>query len=225
VNYNIPKLDISNGLNNVQISSGMNYLILIDAPANANVRIRLNDSTADEIPIEEKYAIKTKDVKNIYVSADAIEGRFITFAQGNTADDFEIVTNPYISSIDDIGNVQMFGEQLLSKLDKIMNPFNDWVNLVTFHNTTSSSVQIFNAVCDFDELQINTNLVYLSSVGSASMPMYLDGDLFFYPICYSTNPDKNIQQKITVRDIRGKRLAIYGSGYVVLHMEKRTLKQ
>jgi hypothetical protein len=121
MNYNIVTLNLDDGQNNTPISSGMNYLLLLDAPAGANVRVRLNDNTADEIPLRENYAIKTSNINQIYISADIIPGGVIKIAQSNNSKDFEIITAPAIIDIDSINKLIDFDTYASSKLQLIPN--------------------------------------------------------------------------------------------------------
>ena len=119
--YNVARQDITNGLTDFEISSGQDYFILLKAPANANVKVRLNSNTAPQIPIYEFWQFKSADVEKIYLSADAINGEYIEYGQADG--NVEITTNPQIGSIDSLASVDSFGVNLLNSLDKIINPY------------------------------------------------------------------------------------------------------
>ena len=93
MNYNIIRKDISNGLKGKQISSlGQgNYLILRHAPTLANVRIQLDNNNAPYIDMIENDTIQGTGFKNVYITADAVPGEHITFAQASTSKDFKII--------------------------------------------------------------------------------------------------------------------------------------
>ncbi len=185
VNYNIVDLSIENGLNNHLISSGQNYLILLEAPATAKVRVRLNDNTADEIPFKLNYAIKTADVSRIYVSADSVPYGKLKFGQSSTAKDFEVMTAPILGSIENVGiieevtqlreiiepvnigtiegsiivdevkKVSDFDSLLLDKLDKIINPYEMPSYIQDSNNDTGDSITLLDITLDCDMIKID----------------------------------------------------------------------
>jgi hypothetical protein len=91
-NYNIFKLSIDNGLKSLQVGTAGDYILLLSAPALANVSIQLNENTADKIPLKAYHAINAKDTDTIFVSADAVAGETITLAQAPTSGDFQMIT-------------------------------------------------------------------------------------------------------------------------------------
>lgn len=116
--YNVGSADISQGLQDFEISSGQDYFILLSAPSNANIHIRLNENTAPQIPIKEHWQFKSADVKKVFISADAISGESIKWGQADG--NLEITTNP---TINQIGSISQMGSTFLEQMDKIVNPY------------------------------------------------------------------------------------------------------
>jgi len=104
INYNIVQLSLDNGLTNKAISSGRDYLILLESPANANVKIKLGESTADAIPLKENYSLNTSNVKDIFVSCDSIAGGRILIGQANTKEDLQIFPVPSLEFSNEVLN-------------------------------------------------------------------------------------------------------------------------
>lgn len=155
--YNIVNEDLSNGLNNVKISAGRDYLILLAAPANANVRVRLNNMMADEIPLAVNYAVKSKDVTDIFVSADVVQDGKIKIGQSDSVDNFEIITAPQVSAINSVGNVESLNnisQILIDKLDKLIHPYNDPVLTMGEINSTSL-ITTLNKTLTCDKIILN----------------------------------------------------------------------
>ncbi len=147
VNYNIVTLDISNGLDNVAISAGRNYLILLEASNSANVRIKLNDNMSDDIPLQENFAIAMSSNTEIYVSADAVPGEFIKIGQSATADDFHIITSPSLDTV-----IKDFSPELLKKLDKIANPYELSGTIQGDASFDGSVISLYNMTLDCDKI-------------------------------------------------------------------------
>ncbi len=147
VNYNIVTLDISKGLDNVAISAGRNYLILLEASNSANVRIKLNDNMSDDIPLQENFAIAMSSNTEIYVSADAVPGEFIKIGQSATADDFHIITSPSLDTV-----IKDFSPELLKKLDKIANPYELSGTIQGDTSLNGSVVSLYNMTLDCDKI-------------------------------------------------------------------------
>lgn len=153
--YNVASQDISNGLTDFEVSSGQDYFILLSAPTNANVRVKLNSNTAPAIPIYEFWQFKSADLNKLYISADAVAGASITYGQADG--NVEITTNPQIGSIDSITEVQKvsdFDTVLIDKLDKVINPYQS--STVTYGESNSTSfVNILQKTITCDKIKIN----------------------------------------------------------------------
>lgn len=100
--YNIVNLPIDNGLKNEEISSGRNYLILLESPSNANVKVRFNGTTTDQIPLKENFAINCANAKTVHISCDAVAGGKIVLGQSNTKDALQIFPVPSLEFSDEI---------------------------------------------------------------------------------------------------------------------------
>ncbi len=161
ISYNVFDLDISNGLHNFPISAGRNYLILLDAPFDANVRVKLNDNNADDIPIKKDFAIEMKGNTEIYISADAIPDAKIKIGQSSNAEDFHIVTSASLHSI-----ISNFGTDALTQLDKIINPYrlSGTIQAAADYNTETS---LLNLVLDCDKIVLNLTRSSNASIKSA----------------------------------------------------------
>lgn len=115
INYNVVPLDITNGLNNREIASSFNYLMLLEAPSNANVRIRLNDNTADEIPLKANSSIQVSEVTKIFISADSVIDGRILIGQANT-NQLKINPTPNIARIEEIAEFGIEAKTVLQFL-------------------------------------------------------------------------------------------------------------
>ncbi len=162
ISYNVFDLDISNGLHNFPISAGRNYLILLDAPFDANVRVKLNDNNADDIPIKKDFAIEMSGNTEIYISADPIPGAKIKIGQSSSAKDFHIITSASLHSI-----ISNFGNDALAQLDKIINPY-QLTGTIQGSSTYNTQTSLINIVLDCDKIILNLSR---SSQGSSSAPI------------------------------------------------------
>ncbi len=210
VNYNIVTLDISDGLDNVAISSGRNYLILLEASNSANVRIKLNDNMSDDIPLQENFAIAMSGNTEIYVSADAVPGEFIKIGQSATADDFHIITSPSLDTV-----IKDFSPELLKKLDKIANPYSLSGTIQGDTSLEGNVVSLYNMTLDCDKIVLTLvrdnkrfrNIGLISS--EHSIYAYLNDKPIAGLECIKTwNMDMN--NSITVESVRGMSLHIMG---------------
>ncbi len=210
VNYNIVTLNISNGLDNVAISAGRNYLILLEASNSANVRIKLNDNMSDDIPLQENFAIAMGSNTEIYVSADAVPGEFIKIGQSATADDFHIITSPSLDTV-----IKDFSPELLKKLDKIANPY---ILSGTIQGDTSlvgNVVSLYNMTLDCDKIVltlIRDNKKF-ANIGNISKEHSIYAYLNDKPIsgleCVK-EWNINMNSSIEVESVRGMTLHIIG---------------
>lgn len=157
--YNIAKLSISDGLRNHPIPNGMGYLILLSAPPLANVTVRINDNTGDEIPLSELSAISVKNVNRMFISCNSLAGETITLGQASTKSDLEIITSPQIKDIEEIGKVGTFKTSARNILQFVPGSnitqheilSNEYIEIVTddidgirFHSTNDVSVEFNN---------------------------------------------------------------------------------
>ena len=175
IDYNIVNLSIENGLKNYEIASNKNYIHLLEVPPLANVRVKLNNNMGDDIPLKENYAIKSGLIEKIYISADSVPGGTIKIGQSNSADGFEIITAPTINSIDSLGSIAILNDMhdnLISKLDKIINPY-ILQNETILNQHTTSTLTVFDKVLSCDRIDINLSL-HISSNNNVW------GRIFFY---------------------------------------------
>ncbi len=210
VNYNVATLDISNGLDNVAISAGRNYLILLEASISANVRVKLNDNMSDDIPLQENFAIAMRNNTEIYVSADPVPGEFIKIGQSATADDFHIITSPSLDTV-----IKDFSPELLKKLDKIANPYELSGTIQGDTSISGSIVSLFNMLLDCDKIVLtlvrdNKKFVNIGNIATEhSIYAYLNDKPIAGLECIKDwNLDMN--NTITVESVRGMTLHILG---------------
>lgn len=116
INYNIVKLNIGNGLKNHAIAGGFNYLILLDAPLNANVLVKFDNNEADGIPLKENGAIEiSSEIRNIYISCDFVTNETITIGQSNT-NDLKIIPSTNIQKIEEVSSFGADAQAILQFL-------------------------------------------------------------------------------------------------------------
>ena len=106
-NYNIVRLPLDDGIKN-QAIGGRDYLIVLEAPSRCNLTIKINDNTADEIPLKENYSLSGKNVRDIIINADAVAGGVLMLGQAKTEADFSIKTSPSLEFSDDVLNSLRF---------------------------------------------------------------------------------------------------------------------
>lgn len=176
--YNVGSADISQGLQDFEISSGQDYFILLSAPSNANVQIRLNENTAPQIPIKEHWQFKSADVKKIYISCEPIAGEIIKWGQADG--NLEITTNPTINQIDTISTM---GVTFAEQMDKIINPY-DTLNpsiLSAISNASGSLTTMIDTSLDCDKIIINLKGGIIpendNSASNGLMMLYIDNVL------------------------------------------------
>lgn len=170
VSYNIINIPIDQAINNKYIASGITYLILLDAPPNANVRIKIGAETRDEIPLPLLYTIEfDKSINtNIYLSCDAVAGGSIKIGVCNDEHSkVKIIPNPLIQSIQTIGDIANVNNVALlddispaleTKLARVSSPY-DLVNInkSSFQQDVviDSADTISYASLDCDMIKIN----------------------------------------------------------------------
>ncbi|PLY11385.1 MAG: hypothetical protein C0626_02105 [Arcobacter sp.] len=220
--YNMVPLSINNGLDNKKIAGSFDYIILMKAPANANVRIRLNDNTASEIPLNVNFAISAKDVTEIFVSADVVEDGAILIGQSDTIENFQILTSPVVSQIDTIGSVAEvtgFSSALLTALDKISNPY-DFKEIIKGNYNLSPFSTLLDTTLDCDRVDIilsSSNLGH-STVAYTSIYCEIDGAVVAKELIsniYSIN-----DVVISLPNVRGMNIKVKGNSsntYGVIH--------
>lgn len=101
--YNVGKRNITNGLKDLEISSGQDYFILLEAPDNANITIKLNSEFAPAIPIKVGYQVKSINISKIFLSCDSILNESITYGQADG--NLEILPNPNVKNISSITSI------------------------------------------------------------------------------------------------------------------------
>jgi hypothetical protein len=213
VNYNIIDKSINTALDNFEISGGKTYIILLEAPTGANVRIRLDDNTADEIPLDTNYGLKFSKATRIYVSSDAVSGQAIKIGVSDTTTgEFEVLPSPTVDQIDTIGEVtELAGisTALNTALDKIINPYQ--VPTITTGDTNSTSdITLISKTLTCDKIICFLAIDELTShydTVSTGITLYIDG----HAVC---NTGKTIDatgyssSNITLEGVRGKALLI-----------------
>lgn len=227
--YNIAKKDISNGLKNFEISSAQDYFILLEAPTNANITVRLNSVTAHEIPIKENWQFESADVNKMYISCDPIEGGFIKYGQADG--NLIIRPNPTINKIDLINS---FGAEIVSQLDKIINPYEFFESLSGSTNANVSTTML-NLTLDCDKVILNfTGGQKVGGLGYkyGNMVVYLDGANIASNggVAYSSvGHGESRSSSLELENCRGKILLIAGINYdstfsCFYHLQKYNLK-
>ena len=208
--YNVFDLDISNGLHNFPVASGKNYFILLDAPFNANVRVKLDDNSADDIPLQKDFAIEMRGNTEIYVSADAVPGAKIKIGQSSSVQDFHIITSPSLHSV-----IANFGADALKQLDKIVNPYRLSGTIQGDTSLSGSIVSLYSMVLDCDKIVLtlvrdNKKFVNIGVV-SAEHAVYAylnDKPIAGLECIQGWNMDMN--NSIIVESTRGMTLHILG---------------
>ncbi|AXX87153.1 hypothetical protein AMRN_1417 [Malaciobacter marinus] len=232
VDYNIARVPISEKINNFPISGGRNYLILLSAPAGANVTVRLGSNQADEIPIKENFALKTSNVTEIYVNCNAVENGMLVFGQSSRSDNFEILPSPQVNKIgeinnlnnlqnvQDLQNVQNFSPALLSALDKIFHPLDTNKDKYSYISVTlTSRVEYISTILDCDEVEI------FICPRSTMSNFYLRGftiDVMLQGVYVNTTnycatgldvQHKDISKNIILKNTKNKRLQVFSKLY------------
>lgn len=221
--YNTATFPITDGLADLELSSGADWFILLSCPTNANVRVKINSMTAHEIPVKEAWQIGSKNIHTIYISCDAVADEFITIGQhdGN----LEVITNPKIDKLDSITLIQSFSDKLLTDLDKITNPY--VLSSRNSYSTASTSITTYLNIAnlDCDKLRIILFCANASSQESASYVNLngtnITGVRSFTTASYSV---PNYHREIILENVRGLPLVITGVSGAVATVEKYNLK-
>lgn len=162
---NIITLDISNGILNHEIGAG-EYVKLISAPTAANVTIKSNEPFKKGIPLQVGHSLRArKEVRNIYVSADAVAGATITIMQADNNDDFELDTPPTSIDVDTISTIgdrfrpdgSAIQQSIVAGGSYIFTKTNE--TMIRFHSTDETGVELNANGIKYpmfeDELRIN----------------------------------------------------------------------
>jgi hypothetical protein len=222
--YNIAQQNITEGLKDFEISSSQDYFIMLEAPTNANIRVKLNSVTAHEIPIKENWQFSSKDVNKMYLSCDPVEGAIIKYGQADG--NLEIKPNPTINKIDLITNIGNFESPLLSQLDKIINPY-DSIELLNGQIIISSATDIINInSCDFDNLEGIISCVDDGNSASLAVIFINGAGVYAQSIFFNATANRanNANQSILLQNLRGKSLRIQAQGNILFHLNKKTKK-
>lgn len=205
--YNVGSKSIDSELRDYEISSGQDYFILLSAPSNANVRIRLNENTAPQIPIKEFWQFKSKDVTRIYISADAVAGGSITWGQADG--NLEIITNPTIDAIDSIGQM---GITYAEQLDKVTNPYDMANSTRERYNMTASSTMGYalNSTLNCDAVMISIAAGPLNATSTSKGEVSIDGCRVLTSHCNMNNGLIAYPPPTLFEGVRGKSILIYG---------------
>ena len=221
MNYNIVPLSISNGLDNKKIAGSFDYIILLKAPTNANVRVRLNENTASEIPLNNNFAISAKDVTEILISADAVENEAILIGQSDRIENFQILTAPVVEQIEtvnkvnEVSKVNEFSTELLTVLDKIQNPYDtNNIVIVSGNAANTSTATIYQEILDCDKIIVSLigALTYSGNGAHKAgvIMLYIDGAMVAMDGGWNGSGGlANINgTEYTFENMRGKQLAI-----------------
>lgn len=231
--YNIFNLNIHNGLKDHQIANGMDYLILLSVPTNANVTVKIDDINASEIPLRENYALVSKKVDKLYINCNAVENENIKLGQSDTVEDFQLITSPTINDIESINiinnveKVKDFDNALLSKFDKIVNPYETAV-LTPFWVHSNSRVTVLEKVLNCDKIIID----YIGAIFTADSNaqqngnaiVYLDNEMIDTSGGYGGNAGTG-KHHIELENIRGKTLKITHYSYSTDYDTMGTLQE
>ena len=213
IDYNVFNLSLENGLNNHAISSGKDYIILLKSPVGANVQVRLNSNQGDLIPLKENYAIKAKDIKEIFISADIVPGGTITIGQSNSVEGFEIITAPTVNEIEEIGKINSFDTALLDKLDKIINPFELQEEHLIVQETNSSTI-VFNKLINSDKVSFDIALSSRAITSWQEIYIFIDDIVVRQVRHYSNNGYtlNSIFDSFCFEQIKNKTLKVFFYG-------------
>lgn len=227
ISYNVGTKDISNGLVDFEILSSTDYFILLKAPTNANLTLKLNSNTNQPIPLKEGFQVEFKNVGKLYLSCDAVEGESIVWGQSDG--NLIIKPNPTINAIDTVTEIHQFNDILLTQLDKIINPYitetllnldfigdNSAVNILSINNCDFDSLECIFSAIDLNysissiNVGINGVLCFRQTVTYGSYDGYYKGHSPF------TNP--------TFKDLKGKNIVISATGHICCNILKLTKK-
>jgi len=225
---NIFDLDISNGLVNHEIGAG-EYIMLVEAPTAANVTVKANQSFKNGVPLKQGHSLRArKEVRNIYISCDAIANSSITLMQADREDDFELTTPPSSVDVDLIGGYEQIA---LNQLGKMFEPYEEPVT-TNLYSSSPTDVTIFNKVLTCDKITIRAACSTVNAGGAANMRFVLD---LFPALHLFKSVDGTyvgtLESKtdfIEIYNVRGKTLTCNGSitasGNIFSTIQEYTLK-
>lgn len=118
--YNVGRQSLDDGLDDFQIIAGFDYIIILEAPSNANIQLRLHSITNPQIPLFAGWQLEVKAGTEMFLSCDAVAGGVIKYGQADG--NLKIQPNPTINVIDKITEVGGFSDALLLALGKTIHP-------------------------------------------------------------------------------------------------------
>jgi len=206
-NYNIIPLSIDKALDRYPIGTAGGYIRLLDAPSAANVKIHLNDSNADGIPLKPYHAIEASDIDKIYISCDAVPGETVTIVQAATANDFRMITP---ASDVKLSSLEAYESLALSQLDKIINPY---IIQATTSDvcTTDDETTYLKKTLTSDKIKISSTISITGHTNHYMLvKFFLDGILIFHEYGHY---DDNLRMSIKevqkeFLNVKGKELEI-----------------
>lgn len=150
ISYNRVPLDTTNGLNKVVISHG-DYILMEQAPASANVKIRLGSTQADPIEMKANFSIECRHVDKVYLSCDAVVGgEIVLYVSKN--DSFKMNRPASDLSIESIGEM---GTTALQQFKNLMPSKYEYLETISTNkigtgisNTQNAYVGLIFNDCD-----------------------------------------------------------------------------
>ena len=206
-NYNLIPLSIDQGLNRVPIGTAGGYIRLLEAPADANVQIHLNEQNADGIPLKTYHAIEATNIEKVFVSCNAIAGESITVVQANTAKDFKMVTPASDVKLSSLGSYESVA---LDQLDKLINPYiHTKLNSGTASNSSATTIFSKTLSCDMIKVYLTGAFVKVGSGGfqNGSASLFVDGIEILSSGGYNGTSGCGTSY-IKLEDIKGKTIEI-----------------
>ncbi|WP_345984321.1 hypothetical protein WCX49_06700 [Sulfurimonas sp. HSL-1656] len=213
----IPK-SITNGLKDVEIGTAGGYLVVLDAPALANITVKLNDQNNDPIPLEKFQGIEAKGVTKVFVSADAVAGGIIKLAQAKTAEDFRILTQISQVDINSLGGYDQnaldqltaaFSASLPAVLDKVVDKYDLPQNHRASTNAGTLTI-LFDFYADCDKMTVRM-FCYNTSPDTlywGNVVAYYDSEIVANASVKTFTDQPYIE--FTIENCRGKHLVISG---------------
>ena len=201
--YNIIKVDISSGKADFPIGTSGGYIALLDAPANANVSIKLNDQFGDAIPLKVTHGIEAKGVTKVYISADAVAGGVITLVQAKTSDNFKMITPAFDANVENIGGYE---QAALYQLGKMFEPHEPpEASYASSASTTQVTLLNKTLTCDKVRITLNSGLASTTAMIRATIAGLTVIRL------YSNGTNETKSDSIEIEGVNGKVLDVAGS--------------
>ncbi|MDR1976522.1 MAG: hypothetical protein LBQ18_05970 [Campylobacteraceae bacterium] len=230
VKYNVFKLNISEGLNDNELSLGDgDYVILQYAPPNVEVGVRINNNFNAEIKLKQNSGFEAKGVQKLYITCPATPNGTITFLQGKTSEDFRYIPPTYgkidVGTVDEIkkmpditvDKINNFGDDIYSALCHIIN--GKWrlsgITQAAIHDEIYNLQEVLSKELQCDKIKINLLLkpkvtygeyIYIQPLENTLVFIYLDDVLVdtIYQSYYSVMKAENKSYE----GVRGKTLRI-----------------